>query len=83
MGRKIFERDVYEHWKTEWAKNGYTPQDVYEIVKAHGLPEEYLGELRAVISEMEGCSPESGDESFQGQCTGFRDGKQREHLSGF
>lgn len=65
MERKIFDRDVYEHWKTEWAKNGYTPQDVYKIVKAHGLPEEYLGELRAVISEMEGCSPESGDESFQ------------------
>ena len=52
-GRMIFDRDVYEHWKTEWAKNGYTPQDVYKIVKAHGLPDEYLGELRAVISEME------------------------------
>lgn len=53
MERKIFDRDVYEHWKTEWAKKGYTPQDVYEIVKAHGLPDEYLGELRAVITEME------------------------------
>lgn len=61
----IFDRDVYEHWKTEWAKNGYTPQDVYEIVKAHGLPDEYLGELRAVITEMEGCSPESGEEQTQ------------------
>lgn len=65
MEHKIFDRDVYEHWKAEWAENGYTPQDVYEIVKEHGLPEEYLGELRAVITEMEGCSPESGEEQTQ------------------
>ena len=65
MERKIFDRDVYEHWKTEWAKKGYTPQDVYEIVKAHGLPDEYLGELKAVIFEMEGCSSESGEKQTQ------------------
>lgn len=62
MKRTIYDRGTYEHWKEEWAKKGYTPQDVYEMVKAHGFPEEYLGELRAVISEMEGCSPESGEE---------------------
>lgn len=33
----IFDRDVYERWKAEWAKKGYTPKDVYEMVKAHGL----------------------------------------------
>lgn len=61
----IFDRDVYEHWKAEWAKNGCTPWNVYEIVKAHGLPDECLEDLRAVISEMEGCSPESGEEQTQ------------------
>ena len=58
----IFDRDVYERWKAEWAKKGYTPKGVYETVKANGLPEEYMGELRAVITEMEGCGPESCEE---------------------
>lgn len=49
----IFDRDVYEHWKTEWAKKGCTPWNVYEIVKTHGLPDECLEDLRAVILEME------------------------------
>ena len=62
MGRTIYDRETYEHWKKEWAKKRYTPWDVYEMVKAHGFEQGYLEDLRAVISEMEGCSPERGEE---------------------